>query len=66
VLRGAGQNKIEKQNEGHKNGEKTISIHETINFKRRFNRSNIRSYLKSYEHAKNNENNNPKKHSWVL
>jgi hypothetical protein len=29
VLGGTGQNKIEKQNEGHKNGEKTISIHET-------------------------------------
>ncbi len=62
MLGGIGQNKIDKQNEGHKNGEKTTSIHETINLKRRFNRS----YFKKYEHAKNNENKNPKKHSWVL
>jgi hypothetical protein len=60
VLGGIGQNKIDKQYEKHKNGEKTISIHETINLKRRFNRSNIRSYLKKYEHGKNNENKTPK------
>jgi hypothetical protein len=36
VLGGTGQIKIEEQNEGHKIGKKTISIHETINFNRRF------------------------------